>query len=487
MAIVSVIVERNASEEAINQCLESLSAQTFTDFEIIKAARNEGLSNASGKYVYFIYGDGMIFDNGLELLVKAAESSEAEIIHSTTYVERDGENVEIISNRELLPLNLYRRDFLEQRQLKFPEFGDDSAFMYAAKCLASNIRNIDEYFYVGTRHEERSSDGVFVRDINRDEIRDGFLVTSQRKKLWNAQIKLINQFARICRKYKLKWFTYAGTMLGTVRHKGFIPWDDDVDLAMMRPDYMKFKEIAMRELKPPYCLDAWYNYAIEGEPNDEKLPSVSKKLLTVIQERGWAWPTVADFIKIRDNSTTMIQWKDRPNFNQGIWIDIFPFDPVPPFDTRQHELNYEIKKELLMTASYPHVVREALQNGETLLIGREKLEYLLSLPFKQRALAYDEYAGKTFFDSKYVRRFVNHCLKNKDRAVLKSITDETIEMPFELTTVQVMRDYDLYLTVAYGDWREMIFKKAHMSTSTVDISYKEFFAQVSPAIKEFNF
>ena len=88
------------------------------------------------------------------------------------------------------------------------------------------------------------ADKNFIKNLDTDEIRNGFLVPSQKKKLWNVQIKLINEFARICKKYNLRWFAYSGTLLGAARHKGFIPWDDDVDLIMLRPDYNKFLEVA---------------------------------------------------------------------------------------------------------------------------------------------------------------------------------------------------------------------------------------------------
>ena len=490
MSTVSVIVDSAAPDEALKACLESLQAQTFSDFEIIKSARNEGLKRAVGEYVYFMPGDGMLFENGLELLVNAAEKSGAEIIHSTSFVERNGENVEVVASDmySFACLNLYRRDFLERHQLKFPASGEDEAFCYAAVCLADQIFCIDEYFYVGMRRQEsRIDDRTYVADINRDEIRDGFLVTSQRKKLWNAQIKLIHEFARICRKHDLKWFAHTGTLLGAVRHRGFIPWDDDVDLAMMRPDFEKFKQVAPNELKPQFFLDLPQNYALEGESNEENLPLVSTELADQIRAKGWRWPVVADYFKIRDNSTSMIQWKERRNFHQGIWIDIFPFDPVPPFDDPRKDIEFAIKKELMMAVSFPDVIREALANHEQMILSDDVLNNMLKQPFQQRSRMYLDYLNKKFFDSKCVGRLTNYFLlttyKTWDAAFMKDL----IELPFELTTLPAPRDYDPYLKVIFGDWRDMIFKKSHVSSATVDMSYKEFFEQVSPAIKEFNF
>ena len=88
-----------------------------------------------------------------------------------------------------------------------------------------------------TQHNKHSGGGrgiqprdnerkIFIENIEHDEMRDGFLVTSNRKKLWNVQIGLINEVARICKKHDIRWFAIGGTLLGAARHKGFIPWDD---------------------------------------------------------------------------------------------------------------------------------------------------------------------------------------------------------------------------------------------------------------------
>ena len=167
----------------------------------------------------------------------------------------------------------------------------------------------------------------FVENIDCDEMRNGFLVTSHRKKLWNVQIGLINEFARICKKHNLKWFACYGTLLGAARHKGFIPWDDDVDLAMLRPDYNKFIKIAAEEIKYPYFLDNWCNYKCETDMDyslDSDFPLIKQS--SFLEGHFPRFP----IFKIRDCRTTMIEFPDRKNTNQGIWIDVFPFDPTPP-------------------------------------------------------------------------------------------------------------------------------------------------------------
>lgn len=491
-------------------CIESVLAQSFSDFELLivgdgatvelndprlrfipteiflnaNGRRNVGIERARGDYIYFI-DDGMIFDNAFEILLKAAKESGAEVIQSTNFVERNGEDVKIIPNRKLLPLNLYQKNFIERAQLKFPESSADAeTFCYATECMAPTIAILDDYFYVRDRQKKIRADSAdYVKDIDRDEIRCGFMVTSQRKKLWNAQIKLILEFARICRKHDLKWFMGFGTLLGAARHKGFIPWDDDVDLLMPRPDYKKFVQAAKHELKSNYFLDLWYNHAWENEPNEEGLPVVPEDILQKIRERGWWWPIFADFAKIRDNNTAQIQWSERRNVHQGIWIDIMPFDPVPPFDDEQQQLRLGIEKELLLAVGHPNLILQALENDEQLLSPRDELERILSRPFKERALIFESYLEKNYFESEYVSRLPRFFLRDKCYKWRTKAFRDSVNLPFEGVELPAPVDYEQLLTDHYGDWRTLMFNYSHGMAHSVDFSYREYFEKISPGIR----
>ena len=84
------------------------------------------------------------------------------------------------------------------------------------------------------------------------EVRCGYEVSAKMKKIWAVELDLLAKFIDVCNKHELNYFVDGGTLLGAVRHKGFIPWDDDVDVIMPREDYDKLFEIAAQEFQYPY-------------------------------------------------------------------------------------------------------------------------------------------------------------------------------------------------------------------------------------------
>ena len=87
------------------------------------------------------------------------------------------------------------------------------------------------------------------------------LTPEELRKVQLLELKVLKEIKRVCTKHDIKYFLTGGTLIGAVRHKGFIPWDDDIDIAMMRPDYDRFIEIAPKELRPEFSL-----LAIQHDP-----------------------------------------------------------------------------------------------------------------------------------------------------------------------------------------------------------------------------
>ena len=91
----------------------------------------------------------------------------------------------------------------------------------------------------------------YIKNIATDEIRSGYLVTTDRKKQWNKLMAMLVTFDRICQKHDICYYLTYGSLLGAVRHGGFVPWDDDIDIHVPRPGYERLKAIMPAELKPP--------------------------------------------------------------------------------------------------------------------------------------------------------------------------------------------------------------------------------------------
>lgn len=136
----------------------------------------------------------------------------------------------------------------------------------------------------------------------REEVRCGHVVTAKVKRIWAVELGMLYRFAQVCERHGLRWYAMGGTLLGAVRHKGFIPWDDDIDLIMPRKDYDRLLEIGTEEFAAPYFFQS---------------PET---------ERGF----FRTHVQIRDSRTTgAIRQDCNRDINRGIFMDIFPLDEVP--------------------------------------------------------------------------------------------------------------------------------------------------------------
>ncbi len=148
------------------------------------------------------------------------------------------------------------------------------------------------------------------------------------RRVQKIQLEMAFEVKRICDLRGIKYFLIGGTLLGAVRHKGFIPWDDDIDMGMLRDDYEKFIECAEKDLGEGYRLQTWHN--------DEGMGTASAK--------------------IRKNETMFVELiSANAAGHKGVYIDIFPFDNVPAgrFARMMHNLQtYILKRIVLLRTGY---------------------------------------------------------------------------------------------------------------------------------------
>lgn len=143
-----------------------------------------------------------------------------------------------------------------------------------------------------------------------------------------VQLGLLKKFAEVCETYDLSYCVFYGTLLGVVRHKGYVPWDDDVDVLMPRADYDRLLSVAEEAFKNPYFL--------QTPENDE----------------GCFY---GGYSKLRNSNTTGIEERNRGmKCNQGIWIDVFPLDVVSKEEEDKEKQQKEIQfyQRLLMKKTY---------------------------------------------------------------------------------------------------------------------------------------
>lgn len=151
-----------------------------------------------------------------------------------------------------------------------------------------------------------------------DEVRNGFYVPALMKRSWAAQMEVLSDIAEVCSRHQIRWFAACGTLLGAVRHGGFIPWDDDLDIWMLREDYNRFNAIAEKELPKGYRI-----------PRDRE---GCLRLFTIV------W--YGNGICLDEEHLKKLH-----GFPFAAGIDIFPLDYLPPdFENR------EIQKNMILAA-----------------------------------------------------------------------------------------------------------------------------------------
>ena len=281
-----------------------------------------------------------------------------------------------------------------------------------------------------------------------EEIRCDFHVSKQMKEIWAVELDLLEELRRVCMKHGLKYVAEGGTLLGAIRHKGFIPWDDDIDILMPRKDYDKLCELAPQEFKHPYFLENFYSNGF------------------------WYGNS-----KLMNLDTTGYE---NPRANaHGLFIDIFPCDNIPDDEELARQQN---KEKLKIQKEFGRIFYcdKAFEKGEKAPLVRRILRFLLHYIYKIQGKTITSNHYKTLYDkyidtmrkykdehTKYSGTLCCYDIDIKDKA-LNADLDTLTEVDFEFIKVPIVPHYDEALTRLYGNWHEFVKGTAWHSFITVD-------------------
>jgi len=291
------------------------------------------------------------------------------------------------------------------------------------------------------------------------EIRRGYEITPQIKKVWAIQVKTAQYILDVCKKNNLKIWADGGTLLGVVREHGYIPWDDDIDFLMLRADYDKLVAIAHEEFQSPYFFQCAYT-----EDN---------------YYRGHA--------QVRYKGTTAILPNDIfMNFDQSIFVDIFAYDSIP--DIEDAEWKRRIKRANVISSilnAYNYGAIFSCQLGSLFHSLYSRIFYRKA---QSRQLLFKEYENLfRYYKLSENQRISCPCFNRKILDIStkeKKWFSETIYMPFEDIEMPVPIGYDMVLKTLYGEDYMTPRKAPSQHGSFLILDSNHSYTQYLPALRK---
>lgn len=286
-----------------------------------------------------------------------------------------------------------------------------------------------------------------------EEVRRGYTISVEMKKVWKVQMDLLKKLLAVCEKYDLDIWADGGTLLGAVRERGYIPWDDDIDMAMLREDFDVLVRVAPKEFSHPFFFQ--YGYTEKYYP--------------------------LAHAKIRMDHTAAIEPKVRfRHIHQGIFIDIFPYDAVPD---QRDELDTLIRKRKdLYYAIHSCTSRISLRHpGRSLRIIYNRLHFKelyarFESIFRENRIADYQYISCLSFiadDRRFFRK--------------KEWYSQTLYVPFEDMVIPIPVGFHEILTKQYGDYmvpRQTPAYHGSFWKLSAEESYKEYAGDLKLYLKE---
>ncbi|WP_379138026.1 phosphorylcholine transferase LicD [Paenibacillus sp. sgz500958] len=244
------------------------------------------------------------------------------------------------------------------------------------------------------------------------------------RKLQLIQLEMLLEVDRICKKRDIQYCIIAGTTLGAVRHKGYIPWDDDADVAMLRPEYEKFCKAC-----------------------EEEIDSTKFYLQTHENTPDYRW----GYGKIRRVGTEFVRkGQEHMQYPTGVFIDIFPLDNVPDnlFIRRIHNLTCTVIRKMLWSAVGVKSDSKAIMRGIYRCLSLIPRDFVFSLYDKLKRKSNEK-------PTQLVRILTFPTPDNGYYGYYRKWYVELADIEFEGHYFPAARDYEGYLTFKFGNYLEL--------------------------------
>lgn len=259
-------------------------------------------------------------------------------------------------------------------------------------------------------------------------------------------LEVMKYIDKLCRDSNITYFIMGGTALGAVRHGGFIPWDDDLDIFMTPDQYEKFKAVFYKENSSQFVLQEWKTT-----------------------------PEYLEYAKVRMNGTTFIEevFKERKDIHQGIYVDIMILHKIPINKVIQRLVYYESKFVTLYALSQRNWKPKT--KGQAIVLSTLKL-----MPCKLMAkVAYRRIYKYDDMKNNYQYCYWITPAKYKNGLFDATYFDKAVDIPFEDTLLLGSAHITEYLAYRYGDYMKLPSieqQKAavHAMIFDVNVDYKEY-------------
>lgn len=283
------------------------------------------------------------------------------------------------------------------------------------------------------------------------ETRCRFTIGKMMKSNWAAQLEVLELLKEVCARHNILFFAGFGTLIGAVRHKGFIPWDDDIDMIMKRPDYMRFLSVARQELPSEF------------------------KILSMYYEEQWN----GSFSRITNTDSVSVKPEHLARYHGCpfiVGIDIFPVDYYPK-TSQEQTLQWALLEVVKKNINYCDELLEMEDpESEVAQICREGLTRGLELQYEYLGITVDVGGSIENIRNQLFRVYDKICMMYQEEECEEVVSfqanlshlagrwkkewfDRSIPMGFDVTWVPVPMEYNKVLRATFGDYRNPVYNR----------------------------